>query len=143
MIYFSSDSVSECCNACTNPRAPNPPPLPQTPPQAKVQSFRPGEEILRRGALERRLYHVTRGGAACLSAGGGTGGGGGGGVGGGVTLRLGPGEVFGGRHFVDAGDGGARMTVVAEAGGAECLVLSRDAAEMLATVQVCLLVRPP
>ena len=72
--------------------------------------FRPGEEMLRRGALDRRLYHVTKGSAACLSPGGR------------VTLRLGPGEVFGARHFVDTGDAGARMTVVAEGGGAECKV---------------------
>lgn len=90
---------------------------------AKACSYRRGDEILRRGCTQRRLFHITSGTAACTSANGQ------------VTARMGPGEVFGDSEFLDTGDCGAEATVVAEE-ATECLVVARETVEMLASLHV-------
>ena len=88
---------------------------------AKSCTYRPGDEILRRGCTERKRYHITAGIAACTSSNGQ------------VTARMGPGEVFGDNTFLDTGDVGVEETIVAEE-AVECLVVARDTVEMLAAL---------
>ena len=88
---------------------------------AKSCSFRPGDEIIRRGSTARFLYHITGGTAACTSTTGQ------------VTARMGPGEIFGDDTFLDSGDAGAEESVVAE-DAVECLGVARETVEMLAAL---------
>ncbi len=88
---------------------------------AKSCSYRPGDEILRRGCTERRLFHITAGTAVCTSENGQ------------VTARMGPGEVMGVTTFLDTGDVGTEEAIVAE-DALECLVVARDTVEMLAAL---------
>jgi CRP-like cAMP-binding protein len=90
--------------------------------QAKTCSYKAGDEILRRGCMDRRLYHIVKGTTACLS------------LAGQVLVRLGAGEIFGEISFVDSGDSGAGANVVAE-DNVECLVLSHETMEMLVALQ--------
>ena len=90
--------------------------------QAKTCSYKPGEEILRRGSVDRKLFHIVRGTTACVS---GTGQ---------VMVRLGAGEIFGEISFVDSGDAGAGANVVAE-DNVDCLVLTHETMEMLVALQ--------
>lgn len=85
---------------------------------AKSCTYSHGEEILRRGCTERRLYHIVSGTATITSDSGQ------------VTARLGAGEVFGELAFLDCGDAGAEAAVVAD-GVVECLVVARDTVEMM------------
>ena len=36
--------------------------------QAKTFSYKAGDEILKRGSIERNLYHILRGTTVCLSS---------------------------------------------------------------------------
>lgn len=90
--------------------------------QAKSCTYKPGDEILRRGCVDRKLYHIVKGTTACVSAAGQ------------VMVRLGSGEIFGEISFVDSGDSGAGANVVAE-DNVECLVLSHETMEMLVALQ--------
>jgi hypothetical protein len=88
---------------------------------AKCCSYRPGDDIMRRGCTERRLFHITAGTAVCTSSNGQ------------VTARMGPGEVLGITTFLDTGDVGTEEAIVAE-DELECLVVARDTVEMLAAL---------
>jgi CRP-like cAMP-binding protein len=90
--------------------------------QAKTCSYKAGDEILRRGCMDRRLYHIVKGTTACVSQAGQ------------VLVRLGAGEIFGEISFVDSGDSGAGANVIAE-DNVECLVLSHETMEMLVALQ--------
>ena len=85
---------------------------------AKSHTYNHGHEIVCRGCVERKLYHIVSGTATLTSDAGH------------VTARLGAGEVFGESAFLELGDAGVNATVVAE-GVVECLVVTRDTIEMM------------
>jgi hypothetical protein len=85
---------------------------------AKSCTYNHGDEVVRRGCVERKLFHIVSG-IAALTCDAGQ-----------VTAKLGAGEIFNEYVFLDSGDSGAESVVVAE-GTLKCLVVVRDTVEMM------------
>ena len=85
---------------------------------AKNYTYNHGDEVVRRGCVERKLFHIVSGTAALTCDAGQ------------VTAKLGAGEIFNEYVFLDSGDSGAESVVVAE-GTLKCLVVVRDTVEMM------------